>query len=253
MLELRSVSKRFGGLAALSDISFEVGTGEIVSLIGPNGAGKTTCLNMITGFYHPTAGTVVYQKDDITGHAPHAIAQAGLIRSFQKTNVLKGLTVFGNVLTARHRHGEKSLLRTLFPGKAQRKRERQLRDEAAAIVEKVGLGDRMNVEADSLSCGELRLLELAVALGAGPQLLMLDEPAAGLNTEEAHQLGGVLRKLIGDGVEALLLIEHNMALVMDVSDRIVVLNFGRKIAEGTPEEVRGNSDVVEAYLGKPAP
>jgi ABC-type dipeptide/oligopeptide/nickel transport system ATPase component len=141
----------------------------------------------------------------------------------------------------------------ISPGKAQRKRERQLRDEAAAIVEKVGLGDRMNAEADSLSCGELRLLELAVALGAGPQLLMLDEPAAGLNTEEAYQLGGVLRKLIGDGVEALLLIEHNMALVMEVSDRIVVLNFGRKIAEGTPEQIRGNSDVVEAYLGKPAP
>jgi branched-chain amino acid transport system ATP-binding protein len=252
MLELSSVSKRFGGLAALSDISFKVGTGEIVSLIGPNGAGKTTCLNMITGFYRPTAGRVAYRGADITGRAPHAIAQAGLIRTFQKTNVLKGLTVFGNVLTARHRHGDTSLLRTLFPGQAQRKRERQLRDEAAAVIEKVGLGDRMNAEADSLSCGELRLLELAVALGAGPQLLMLDEPAAGLNTEEAYQLGGVLRKLIGDGVEALLLIEHNMALVMEVSDRIVVLNFGRKIAEGTPEQVRGNSDVVEAYLGKPA-
>jgi branched-chain amino acid transport system ATP-binding protein len=161
------------------------------------------------------------------------------------------LTVFGNVLTSRHRHGETSLLRTLFPGLAQRKREQQLRDEAAAIVEKVGLGARMNADADSLSCGELRLLELAVALGAGPQLLMLDEPAAGLNTEEAHQLGSVLKKLIGDGVEALLLIEHNMALVMEVSNRIIVLNFGRKIAEGTPDQIRNNVDVVEAYLGKP--
>jgi branched-chain amino acid transport system ATP-binding protein len=252
MLELNSVSKRFGGLAALSDISFTVGTGEIVSLIGPNGAGKTTCLNMITGFYRPTAGSVAYRGADITGRAPYAIAQAGLIRTFQKTNVLKGLTVFGNVLTARHRHGDTSLLRALFPGQAQRKRERQLRDEAAAVIEKVGLGDRMNAEADSLSCGELRLLELAVALGAGPQLLMLDEPAAGLNTEEADQLGGVLKKLVGDGVKALLLIEHNMALVMEVSDRIVVLNFGRKIAEGTPDQIRGNSDVIEAYLGKPA-
>ena len=252
MLELSGVSKRFGGLSALSDIAFKVGAGEIVSLIGPNGAGKTTCVNMITGFYRPTAGRVAYQGADITGRAPYAIAQAGLIRTFQKTNVLKGLTVFGNVLTARHRHGDTSLLRALFPGQAQRKRERQLRDEAAAIIEKVGLGDRMNTEADSLSCGELRLLELAVALGAGPQLLMLDEPAAGLNTEEADQLGGVLRKLIGDGVEALLLIEHNMALVMEVSDRIVVLNFGRKIAEGSPDQIRDNSDVIEAYLGKPA-
>jgi branched-chain amino acid transport system ATP-binding protein len=252
MLELANVSKRFGGLSALTDISFKVNAGEIVSLIGPNGAGKTTCLNMITGFYRPTAGGVVYRNADITGCAPYAIAQQGLIRTFQKTNVLKGLTVFGNVLTARHRHGETSLLRALFPGRAQRKRERELREEAASIIEKVGLGDRMNTEADSLSCGELRLLELAIALGAGPQLLMLDEPAAGLNTEEADQLGGVLRKLIGDDIEALLLIEHNMALVMNVSDRIVVLNFGRKIAEGTPDQIRANADVIEAYLGKPA-
>jgi branched-chain amino acid transport system ATP-binding protein len=252
MLDVRNLSKRFGGLSALTDISFEVGAGEIVSLIGPNGAGKTTCLNLITGFYRPTTGQVVYRSDDITGRAPHAIAKTGLIRTFQKTNVLRGLTVFGNVLTARQRHGETSLLRTLFPGRAQRRRERQLRDEAAAIVEKVGLGERMNAEADTLSCGELRLLELAVALGAGPQLLMLDEPAAGLNTEEAQQLGGVLKKLIGDGPEAVLLIEHNMALVMEVSHRVVVLNFGRKIAEGTPGQIRNNSEVIEAYLGKPA-
>jgi branched-chain amino acid transport system ATP-binding protein len=252
MLEVRNISKRFGGLSALSDITFNVGAGEIVSLIGPNGAGKTTCLNLITGFYRPSAGNVLYRNEEITGRAPYAIAQSGVIRTFQKTNVLKGLTVFGNVLTARHRHGETSLLRTLFPGRAQRSRERQLRDEAAAIVEKVGLGQRMNTEADSLSCGELRLLELAVALGAGPQLLMLDEPAAGLNTEEAHLLGGVLEALVGNDVEAILLVEHNMALVMEVSHRIVVLNFGRKIAEGAPDHIRNNSDVIEAYLGQPA-
>ncbi len=252
MLEVNNISKRFGGLLALSDITFGVGSGEIVSLIGPNGAGKTTCLNLITGFFKPSAGRVLYRNADITGRAPYAIAQTGLIRTFQKTNVLKGLTVFGNVLTARHRHGETSLLRTLFPGQAQRGRERKLRDEAASIIEKVGLRDRMNAGADSLSCGELRLLELAVALGAGPQLLMLDEPAAGLNTEEAHQLGAVLKTLIGNDVESVLLVEHNMALVMEVSHRIVVLNFGRKIAEGAPDEIRSNAGVIEAYLGTPA-
>src|SRR6201994_3778392 len=252
MLEIDNVSKRFGGLLALSDISFGVGTGEIVSLIGPNGAGKTTCLNLITGFFRPSAGKVVYRNDDITGRAPHAIAQRGLIRTFQKTNVLKGLTVFGNVLTARHRHGETSLLRTLFAGKAQRLSERRLREEAAAIVETVGLANRMNAEAESLSCGELRLLEVAVALGAGPDLLMLDEPAAGLNTQEAQELGVILKKLAGTHVQGLPLVEHNMAMVMAVSDRIVVLNFGQKLAEGAPAEIRSNPDVIEAYLGRPA-
>lgn len=252
MLEIKSLSKQFGGLNALADVSFSIGKGEVFSLIGPNGAGKTTCFNLITGFIKPTAGQVLYGGVDITARAPYAIAQLGLVRTFQRTNVLKGLTVFGNVLAARHRHGNLSLMRTFLPGRMERQSERRLREEAAAIVEKVGLGHRMNTEADSLSCGELRLLELAIALGAGPRLLMLDEPAAGLNTREAQQLGAVLKTLVGDVVEALLLVEHNMALVMAISDRIVVLNFGRKLAEGEPDKVRSNAEVIEAYLGRPA-
>jgi branched-chain amino acid transport system ATP-binding protein len=252
MLEIENLCKQFGGLSALSDVSFTIGNGEIVSLIGPNGAGKTTCLNLITGFDKPSDGQVRYEGADITGWAPHAIAQLGLIRTFQKTNVLRGLTVFGNVLTARHRHGETSLLRTLFGGAALRRRERELRDEAAAVIETIGLADRLDTEAGSLSCGELRLLEVAIALGGGPRLLMLDEPAAGLNNQEAQQLGEVLKTLIGTSVETILLVEHNMALVMAVSDRLVVLNFGRKIAEGSPAVIRNNPDVVEAYLGKSA-
>lgn len=250
MLEVEGLSKRFGGLAALSEVDLSIKAGEIVSLIGPNGAGKTTCLNLITGFYKPSAGRVHYCERDITGYAPHAIAQRGLVRTFQKTNVLRGLSVFGNVLTARYRQGETSLLRTFFTRGA--KRERELRDEAAALIETVGLGSRMNAAADSLSCGELRLLEVAVALGASPRLLMLDEPAAGLNTHEAGQLGQVLKRLMNTHLESMLLVEHNMALVMAISDRIVVLDFGRKIAEGTPAEIRVNPAVVAAYLGKPA-
>ena len=250
MLEVEGLSKRFGGLAALSEVNLSIEAGEIVSLIGPNGAGKTTCLNLITGFYKPSAGRVHYCERDITGCAPHAIAQRGLVRTFQKTNVLRGLSVFGNVLTARYRQGETSLLRTFFTQGG--KRERELRDEAAALIETVGLASRMNAAADSLSCGELRLLEVAVALGASPRLLMLDEPAAGLNTHEAEQLGQVLKRLMNTHLESMLLVEHNMALVMAVSDRIVVLDFGRKIAEGTPAEIRVNPAVVAAYLGKPA-
>jgi branched-chain amino acid transport system ATP-binding protein len=252
MLEVKGLHKNFKGIAAVQDISFEVNRGEVVSLIGPNGAGKTTCFNLITGFYTPSSGSVFFDGRDVTGMEPSAMAALGVVRTFQKTNILKNLTVFENVLTARHRLGMRSLWRTFLPGRAVRDSERRLRDDAAALVELVGLSARMNTGAASLSCGELRLLEVAAALGAGPRLLMLDEPAAGLNSEEALVLGGVLRGLVGTSVEALLLVEHNMSLVMSVSDRVVVMNFGQKLMEGRPEAVRQNAEVVEAYLGKGA-
>ncbi len=249
MLEVNNLRMRFGGITAVNDVSFTVGKGEIVSLIGPNGAGKTTCFNMISGFLKPTEGSAAFEGETVTGKAPHDIARRGVVRSFQKTNILKNLTVFENILAAHHRQGIRSLWATLFPGKGVRQSEAALRDSAAGIVELIGLGARMNTEAASLSCGELRLLEVGIGLGAKPRLLMLDEPAAGLNSEEAIKLGAILKQLVGSQIEALLLVEHNMNLVMSISDRIVVMNFGLKLAEGGPEDIRSNPEVIAAYLG----
>ncbi|MEL3890193.1 ABC transporter ATP-binding protein [Ferrovibrio sp. MS7] len=249
MLQVNNLRMRFGGITAVNDVSFEVNKGEIVSLIGPNGAGKTTCFNMITGFLKPTDGSAAFEGQVVTGRAPHDIARLGVVRSFQKTNILKSLSVFENILAAHQRQGTLSLLATLLPGSGVKQSEARLRDSAAEIVDLIGLGSRMNTEAASLSCGELRLLEVGIGLGAKPRLLMLDEPAAGLNSEEALKLGTILKGLVGSQIEALLLVEHNMNLVMSISDRIVVMNFGLKLAEGGPEEVRNNPEVIAAYLG----
>ena len=252
MLDVQGLHKNFRGIAAVRDVSFQVQRGEVLSLIGPNGAGKTTCFNLITGFYKLDAGRVIFDGHDATGLEPSIMASRGVVRTFQKTNVLKNLTVFENVLAARHRLGVRSLWQTFFPTRSARESEQRLRDEAAEIVDLIGLSARLNTSSASLSCGELRLLEVAVALGAGPRLLMLDEPAAGLNTEEALVLGTTLRKLLNTRIEALLLVEHNMSLVMAVSDRVVVMHFGEKLTEGAPNEIRQNPEVVEAYLGKSA-
>lgn len=252
LLEAENLDMVFGGLIAVHELSFDVRPGEIVGLIGPNGAGKTTCFNMMTGFYTPTRGRVRFLGTDITGLKPYAIARRGLVRSFQKTNVMKTLTVFENVLTGHYLAARQTLFDTFLPGAKVRRAEAEARDSAAAIVETMGLAARIDAPAYLLSCGELRLLEVAVALAAKPKLLMLDEPAAGLNSHEAAEFGAVLKTLVGNHVQSLLLVEHNMSLVMEVSDRVVVMNFGRKLAEGRPDDVLANADVVEAYLGKAA-
>jgi branched-chain amino acid transport system ATP-binding protein len=250
LLTARGLSKSFGGIKAVRDISFDLMPGEILGLIGPNGAGKTTCFNLITGFYPPSSGSVCYRGRDVTGQKPYAIARQGIVRSFQKTSILKSLSVFENVLAGHYLEGRQSLLATFFPTRRVRETERMVRDSAAEIVHTMGLSRRMDAPAYLLSCGELRLLEVAVALAAKPTVLMLDEPAAGLNSQEAQAFGEILRSLCGSRIEAILLVEHNMGLVMQVSDRLVVMHFGEKLAEGKPAEILANREVVEAYLGK---
>ncbi|HBP29949.1 MAG TPA: ABC transporter ATP-binding protein [Advenella kashmirensis] len=252
VLQVNGLCKSFGGIHAVKDISFNVNRGEIVGLIGPNGAGKTTCFNLITGFYAPTSGTVHFDEQEVTGEKPYSMARRGIVRSFQKTNILKTLSVFENVLTGHYMEARQPVWKTFFPTAKVRQTETAIRDSAARIVNTIGLSRQMNVPAAQLSCGELRLLEVALALAAKPRILMLDEPAAGLNSHEAREFGNVLRKLIGDLVESILIVEHNMGLVMSVSDRVVVMHFGQKLAEGTPEQVQKNAKVVEAYLGASA-
>jgi branched-chain amino acid transport system ATP-binding protein len=250
-LKIEQVAVRFGGLVALSDINFTVGEGEIVSLIGPNGAGKTTLFNVMTGFLDPSHGAVSYRGTTLSGMKSHQIAALGLIRTFQRTSVFPNDTVYDNLLIGLHRQSRVGVLEAVLGLPRARARERRLRERAGALVEWVGLERRAHDLAGSLSYGEQRLVGVALALAAEPSMLLLDEPVSGMNASETHTFVQLIRNIRDRGV-TILLVEHDMPMVMSVSDRIVVLNYGRIIAEGTPDVIRNDPAVVEAYLGQGA-
>jgi len=248
-LEVQQLSVRFGGVAALADVSFEVAPNSVTSLIGPNGAGKTTAFNVITGFQRATSGGVRHEGVAISGWRPHRIAARGLVRTFQRTSVFSGLTVDDNVLTGLHLRGQVGLGSALFRRRRVDREEHCLTGEVARLTEFVGLAGRRRERASALSYGEQRLLELAVALAARPRLLLLDEPASGMTTSEKMAVGRLIGKIREAGV-TVFLVEHDMRLVMGISDRVLVFNYGRLIADGSAAEVRRNPDVIRAYLGR---
>jgi branched-chain amino acid transport system ATP-binding protein len=250
LLKVEGLSMRFGGLLAVNNVALELNEGEIVSLIGPNGAGKTTVFNCLTGFYRPTGGTIKLRERHLEGLPGQTIARMGVVRTFQHVRLFREMTVIENLLVAQHQHLKSGVFAGLLKTPAFRRAETDALERAAVWLQRVGLLEMANRSAGNLAYGQQRRLEIARCMVTRPELLMLDEPAAGLNPKETDELDHLIVELRNQHKVSVLLIEHDMKLVMGISDRIYVVNQGTPLAQGTPAEIRNNPDVIRAYLGE---